>query len=78
MTTTPPPATFLSVLGVPIQAWSSWKKFVLWFLGVSNLEIKNRSVKKQILLSLLGVEGQRVVSTFHLDQVPAIDMLDKF
>lgn len=50
----------------------------MWFLGASSLENEKQLRKKQILLSLLEVEGQRVVSTFQLDEVLATDMLDKF
>lgn len=37
--------------------------------------MQKRSKGCVMLLSLLVVEGQRVVSTFHLNEVPATDML---
>lgn len=47
----------------------------MWFLGASSLENEKQLRKKQILLSLLDVEGQHIVSTFQHNEVPSTDTL---
>lgn len=74
---TPPPA-FLAVPGAPYQAWSAWKKSFLAFLGATGLDTVSATRKKQILFTMLGVEGQRIVDSFRLDEMPVPEGTDEF
>lgn len=74
---TPPPA-FLAVPGAPYQAWSAWTKSFLAFLGATGLDTVSATRKKQILFTMLGVEGQRIVDSFRLDEMPVPEGTDEF
>ncbi|XP_040068520.1 uncharacterized protein LOC120841647 [Ixodes scapularis] len=74
----PPPTPFLAVAGSLPQAWPAWKETFLSFLGASGLEQVEPRRKKQLLFSLLGVEGQRIVAAFGLTNLPATELHDEF
>lgn len=73
-----PPPAFLAVPGAPYQAWSAWKKSFLAFLGATGLDTVSATRKKQILFTMLGVEGQRIVDSFRLDEMPVPEGTDEF
>ncbi|KAM7284513.1 uncharacterized protein ISCGN_001607, partial [Ixodes scapularis] len=74
----PPPPPFLAVPGPPPQAWPAWKETFMSFLGAAGLEGVDPKRKKQILFSLLGIEGQRIVSAFGFTNLPHSELLDEF
>ncbi|KAM7287927.1 uncharacterized protein ISCGN_031618 [Ixodes scapularis] len=74
----PPPPPFLAVPGPPPLAWPAWKETFMSFLGAAGLEGVDPKRKKQILFSLLGIEGQRIVSAFGFTNLPHSELLDEF
>ncbi|KAG0419018.1 hypothetical protein HPB47_004422 [Ixodes persulcatus] len=64
-----PPAPFLAVPGLPLQAWPSWKQAFLSFLGASGLDDVAPKRKKQ---------GQRIVTAFRLDAEPIAEGVNEF
>ncbi|XP_040068313.1 uncharacterized protein LOC115320078 [Ixodes scapularis] len=74
----PPPPVFLPVPDTPTLAWPAWKRAFTAFLGASGFEQMGPRRKKQLLFSLLGTEGQRVVDAFRLDDAPATELNDEY
>ncbi|XP_040077593.1 uncharacterized protein LOC115329856 [Ixodes scapularis] len=74
----PPPPVFLPVPDTPTLAWPAWKRAFTAFLGTSGFEQMEPRRKKQLLFSLLGTEGQRVVDAFRLDDAPATELNDEY
>lgn len=76
---TPPP--FLPTPGAPVQPWLSWKTSFFNYLVVIEADESSPKRKRALLWSLLGLEGQRVVSTFpstalaHSETVSEFDVL---
>ncbi|XP_040073116.1 uncharacterized protein LOC115325061 [Ixodes scapularis] len=76
---TPPP--FLPTPGAPVQPWLNWKASFLNYLVVLEADESSPKRKRALLWSLLGLEGQRIVSTFpstalaHSETVSEFDVL---
>ncbi|XP_042149589.1 uncharacterized protein LOC121837828 [Ixodes scapularis] len=74
----PPPPVFLAVPGTPVQVWPAWKEAFLSYLHATGIHDVPPAQKKHVLFSMLGVEGQRIVSAFQLNTVPATEHLNEF
>lgn len=74
----PPPPPFLDVPGKPIRAWPVWKRTFLSFLRATGLDAVEPSRKKEILFSMLGFEGQRIATTFQLEEARGTETLNEF
>lgn len=78
ITGVPAPSPFLQTPGEPAITWSNWMKtFDNYLLAVGLDEAKEEARCRALLISCLGVEGQRILYTFDSPTVASLADLKK-